>query len=154
VKPLWAEGLRNPNVDDAGRIISPVPGLGIGTPWGKKPNDNTYWQARGHHTGDDYPGRYGATIVAVLDGTVRYYTDSVLGLIVLLYVQIDGSPYTFWYCHMSKRTVTSGVNVKAGTTIGYVGQTGSGAKFGPHLHLELRAGHSTSWGGPDLLPRW
>lgn len=150
-KPLWSMAeSRDPNIDSSGRVISPVPGVGIGTPWGKKPNDNTYWQARGRHTGDDYPGNEGALVVAVLPGTIRYYTDTVLGLIILLYAD---NGYTYWLCHLSKRTTPPG-RVVAGQIVGRVGHTGTGASRGPHLHMEKRAGHSTSWAGKDLKPTW
>lgn len=152
MKPLWTP---------AGpvRVETPVPGVGIGTPWGKRPRGwpvkalVTYWRARWRHTGDDYPGDQGAPVVAVLDGTVDHLEDDVLGHVMLLYVELDGAPYTFWLCHLSARLVPAGARVEAGQLVARVGQTGTGAQ-GPHLHLEKRAGHTRSWAGPDLLPRW
>lgn len=154
VKPLW-------NLEPAptARVPSPVPGVGIGTPWGKRPRGwpvkalVTYWRARWRHTGDDYPGAAGAPVLAVLDGTTDNLEDAVLGHVTLLYVTIGGRPFTLWYCHLSARTVPDGTRVRAGQQIGRVGETGTGA-MGPHLHLEKRAGHTRSWAGPDLLPRW
>lgn len=131
-------------------VKSPAPGYKITTPFGKKPNDSSYWQARGHHTGDDYAAPKGANVVAVLDGTTKLANDSVLGSIVLLYAE-NGD--TYWYCHLSNRRVRSGQKVKAGQHLGDVGATGSGAR-GNHLHFERRNGHTTSWGGKDLKPTW
>ena len=150
-KPLWsmAEN-RDPNIDSSGRVLSPVPGQAITTPYGKKPNNNTYWQARGHHTGADYACSTGTKVVAVLPGTVRTYSDKVLGRIVLLYAD---NGFTYWYCHLSKQVRTSG-RVLPGEVIGLAGMTGTGAAMGPHLHLEKRAGHTTSWAGKDLNPTW
>lgn len=132
------------------KVKSPVPGKGVSTPWNKKPKDDSYWQARGHHTGDDYAAPAGANVVAVLDGTIRLVNDRVLGTCILLYAE-DGN--TYWYCHLSNRRVKSGEKVKAGEHIGDVGQTGTGAR-GNHLHFEKRKGHTTSWGGKDLKPTW
>lgn len=132
------------------RVSSPCPGYRVTTPFGKRPNDSSYWQARGHHTGDDYAAPAGADVVAVLDGTAKLINDSVLGSIVLLYAD---NGYTYWYCHLSNRRVRSGQKVKAGQHLGDVGQSGSGAR-GNHLHFEKRKGHTTSWGGKDLKPTW
>lgn len=148
-KPLWADNVA-PASPLPVRITSPCPGVGIGTPWGKKPNDRTYWQARGHHTGDDYPGGQGAPVVAVLGGRVDHLEDGVLGHVLLLYAD-DG--FTYWYCHLFARTARDGTRVNAGDQLGRVGQTGTGAR-GPHLHFEKRSGHTRSWAGKDLLPRW
>lgn len=148
--PLWS--LAGPT-----RISSPCPGYGITTPFGKKPNDDTYWRARGHHTGDDYgdadgSGRVrGRPVVAVLPGVVHYLTDGVLGSVVLLYAD-DGS--TYWYCHLGSRSASDGSRVAAGAELGHVGQTGTGAAMGPHLHFEKRLGHQRSWAGKDVIPRW
>lgn len=135
------------------RLDSPCPGFTVSTPWGKKPNNGTYWQARGHHTGQDYAAPAGTPVLAILDGTVRYLTDRVLGLVVLLYAEVDGNPVTFWFCHLSSRSHVPGT-VKAGDMLGRVGMTGTGAAMGPHLHLEERHGHSASWAGVDFQPRW
>ena len=132
------------------RVASPVPGVGVGTPWGRKPRNRTYWQTRGHHTGADYPGRYGAAVVAVQDGTVARRWDRVLGNVALLYTHDrNGRQVTYWCCHMSSITRTG--KVKAGQQIGKVGATGTGA-IGPHCHLEIRTGHTSSWAGRDYNP--
>jgi murein DD-endopeptidase MepM/ murein hydrolase activator NlpD len=139
-KPLWADQ----------RVESPCPGHPMSTPWGKKPNDDTYWQARGHHTGRDYACPTGTPVVAVLDGVIAYRTDTVLGLVVLLFA-VNGN--TYWYCHLSKRSAPVG-RVTAGQVLGYAGMTGTGAAMGPHLHFEERHGHTSSWAGEDFDPMW
>jgi len=153
MKPLWTA--------DAASVLveSPVPGFEITTPYGKRPKDRSYWQTRGYHTGDDYADQdgsghvRGAAAVAVLAGVVEHLEDAVLGHVALLYAELDGEPVTFWYCHLSARTALAGSRVAAGDQLGRVGDTGTGAN-GPHLHLEKRAGHTRSWSGQDLLPRW
>ncbi len=146
------------------RIESPVPGYHVTTPWGRKPNNNTYWQTRGHHTGDDYGDADGSgrvrdhVVVAVLAGRAVYRGfDKILGRIVLLFAD-NGE--TYWYCHLNSVAVPAGdatrggERVEAGEVLGRVGMTGTGASMGPHLHFEKRSGHSSSWAGPDVRPSW
>lgn len=127
---------------------TPVPGYRMTTPWRKKPNNRTYWQTRGYHTGADFAAPQGAKVVAVRPGTVHRYKDRVLGNVCLLYAN---NGQTYWYCHLRSFWGRNGRKVKAGQMIGKVGATGTGAN-GPHLHLEKRAGHTTSWAGKDLNP--
>lgn len=135
------------------KVSSPVPGYRVTTPWGKKPNNRTYWQARGHHTGDDYAAPSGAKVVAVRPGVMKYRWDRVLGHCGLLQGKgSDGIQYTWWYCHLRAKPKTG--SVKAGDTIGHVGMTGTGAAMGPHLHFEKRFGYTTSWAGKDIRPTW
>lgn len=158
--PLWSltDVEPAPPVGPA-RVVSPCPGYSITTPFGKKPNNDTYWQARGHHTGDDYGDPDGSgkvrghLVVAVLGGRAFYRGfDPVLGRVVLLYAD-DGC--TYWYCHLNSVTVGSSPEpVEPGEVLGRVGQSGTGASMGPHLHFERRSGHTRSWAGKDLLPRW
>lgn len=138
--------------DVAGRVSSPCPGYRVTTPFGKKPNNSSYWQARGHHTGDDYAAPQGAKVVAVRAGTVKYRWDKVLGHCALLQGKDGaGRQRTWWYCHLRAKPSTG--SVKPGQTIGHVGSTGTGA-MGPHLHFEMRSGYTTSWSGKDLKPSW
>jgi len=134
------------------KVSSPCPGYKVSTPYKKKPNNNTYWQSRGYHTGDDYAAPSGAKVVAVRSGTVKYRWDKVLGHCALLQGKDGaGKQYTWWYCHLRAQPTTG--SVKPGQTIGHVGSTGTGAN-GPHLHFEKRAGYTTSWSGKDLSPTW
>jgi len=134
------------------KVSSPAPGYRVTTPYKKKPNNRTYWQARGYHTGDDYAAPSGAKVVAVRSGTVKYRWDKVLGHVALLQGKdLSGNKFTWWYCHLRSRPSVG--SVKPGQTIGHVGSTGTGAN-GPHLHFEKRAGYTTSWSGKDLSPTW
>lgn len=139
-------------IDSIGAVSSPCPGYKVSTPYKKKPNNNTYWQARGYHTGADYAAPSGAKVVAVRSGTVKYRWDKVLGHVALLQGKDGaGNQYTWWYCHLRAKPLIG--SVKPGQTIGHVGSTGTGAN-GPHLHFEKRAGYTTSWNGKDLSPTW
>lgn len=96
--------------------------------------------SRGVHTGLDFAGPSGSTIVSVARGTVKsigyqggYGNRTVITL-------LDGTD--IWYCHQSRIAVTPGETVDPGQTIGYTGSTGN--VTGPHLHLEVHPGG----GGP------
>jgi murein DD-endopeptidase MepM/ murein hydrolase activator NlpD len=97
------------------------------------------------HTGLDFAGPSGSTIVAVTSGTVvsadyegAYGNRTVIRL-------NDNSNTEIWYCHQSQFGVKVGEQVTAGQTIGYTGSTGN--VTGPHLHLEVHPG-----GGPAVDP--
>lgn len=92
------------------------------------------------HTGLDFAGPSGSTIVSVAAGTVTsagyagaYGNRTIVTL-------EDGTE--IWYCHQSRIAVNVGDKVGAGQTIGYTGSTGN--VTGPHLHLEVRP----AGGGP------
>lgn len=92
------------------------------------------------HTGLDFAGPSGTTIVSVAGGTVKsagysgaYGNRTVITL-------LDGTD--IWYCHQSRTAVQVGQKVDPGQVIGYTGSTGN--VTGPHLHLEVRPGG----GGP------
>jgi len=92
------------------------------------------------HTGLDFAGPSGSTIVSVARGTVvstgyegAYGNRTIIRL-------LDGTE--IWYCHQSRFAVSPGQNVDPGQIIGYTGSTGN--VTGPHLHLEVHPGG----GGP------
>ena len=92
------------------------------------------------HTGLDFAGPSGSTIVSVAGGTVvstgyegAYGNRTIIRL-------LDGTD--IWYCHQSRMVVRPGQRVGPGDVIGYTGSTGN--VTGPHLHLEVHPGG----GGP------
>ncbi len=92
------------------------------------------------HTGLDFAGPAGSTIVSVAAGTVKstgyegaYGNRTVITL-------TDGTD--IWYCHQSRIAVSVGDTVGPGDVIGYTGSTGN--VTGPHLHLEVHP----NGGGP------
>lgn len=97
------------------------------------------------HTGLDFAGPSGSTIVSVAKGVVKstgyegaYGNRTVIAL-------DDGT--TIWYCHQSRIAVKPGQLIGPGQVIGYTGSTGN--VTGPHLHLEVHPGG----GGPvDPFP--
>ena len=115
----------------AAKVKSPVPGYGVSYPFGVK--DSRY--AAGYHTGDDYASPTGTKVVAVLDGTIAWSNDNggAYGKWIGLRAT-NGRDYV--YCHLSKRSVSTGTKVTAGQKLGEVGATGN--VTGPHLHFEDR----------------
>ncbi len=87
------------------------------------------------HRGIDYAAPTGTPILAAGDGRVVTATRTAPNgnYIVIQH----GEQFTTKYLHMSKfaRGIHSGVRVKQGQVIGYVGSTGWAT--GPHLHYEF-----------------
>ncbi|MEH3032977.1 MAG: peptidoglycan DD-metalloendopeptidase family protein [Aeromicrobium erythreum] len=88
------------------------------------------------HTGLDFAGPSGSTIVSVAAGTVKSTGyEGAYGNRTIITLQ-DGTD--IWYCHQSRIAVKPGQVVGPGETIGYTGSTGN--VTGPHLHLEVHPG--------------
>jgi murein DD-endopeptidase MepM/ murein hydrolase activator NlpD len=148
-KPLWDDP--DPNVDAAGRVLSPVPGVKPGFAFGAHPRlPNRYKNPQNRHTGCDWPGMQGASVVMV--GNV---SEEVAGVVThVTYdddygnsVQVARDGHVWRFCHLSRVDVKRGQRLRANEQIGLVGQTGH--VFGPHLHLELSRG--SSWAYNDVL---
>jgi len=86
------------------------------------------------HTGVDISSQYGDGVRAAADGLVTHVTRHA-GYGRLVVVE-HGFGVASWYGHLSSFTVTSGMRVKRGDLIGYVGV--SGRTTGPHVHYEVR----------------
>jgi murein DD-endopeptidase MepM/ murein hydrolase activator NlpD len=107
----------------------PVPGARFMNDWGF-PRSTT-----GFHQGNDLMAKRGTPVAAPVSGTVTQNVGSISGNQVRL-VGSDGTLYVG--AHLDKFGKAG--SVKAGDTIGYVGDTGD-AKGGPtHLHFEVHPG--------------
>lgn len=141
--PTTSPGL--PNTGASG-LVNPTKGGRITTPFGKYPNNSSYWQAFGRHTGADFSrsSASSADLYAVSSGTITYKWSGTLGHIAILKADsLAGKSHQyFWYCHLASKPVTG--RVAKGQRIGTMGATGSGAN-GVHLHLELQKS-GTRWG--------
>jgi len=99
------------------------------------------WARR--HTGLDFAGPSGSTIVSVAAGTVvSTGYEGAYGNRTIIRLN-DGTE--IWYCHQSRIIVSPGQQVRPGEVIGYTGSTGN--VTGPHLHLEVHPG-----GGAPIDP--
>jgi murein DD-endopeptidase MepM/ murein hydrolase activator NlpD len=108
------------------------------------------------HHGVDLANPRGTPVIAAADGEVVYAgnDDSALfgpqnryyGNLVVIrhdFSTADGQPVFTLYGHMDRVDVQIGQAVTQGMQIGLVG--GTGVAFGPHLHLEVRAGDPASF---------
>lgn len=116
-----------------GRMTHPCPGY---THLG-----GTYprYASGGYHSGVDFCGPTGTTIVAADSGTVidvQYLTTSYGKHLMIAH---GNGIYTL-YAHCSAIYVKPGQNVKKGERIAAVGETGNAR--GAHLHFEVRVGGS------------
>jgi murein DD-endopeptidase MepM/ murein hydrolase activator NlpD len=76
-------------------------------------------------------------LVAVVDGTVRFSSNSLGGLSTHVYGD-DG--ITYYYAHLESHptNISSGQRVSAGTIVGYLGSSGNARFTSPHVHFEIR----------------
>ncbi len=90
------------------------------------------------HEGMDIAAPTGTPIVSPAHGTIRYAGNKRdYGLCV----EIDhGYGFITMYAHCQRVRVNSGMRVRRGDIIAYVGNTGRST--GPHLHYEVRLSHS------------
>jgi murein DD-endopeptidase MepM/ murein hydrolase activator NlpD len=94
----------------------------------------------GAHQGDDIFAPFGTPVVAVHAGTVhKVGTLDISGN--RLWVYTPGGA-AFFYCHLSAfaPAAVDGAHVKAGTVLGFVGNTGDAEPTPPHLHFEIHPG--------------
>ncbi len=91
----------------------------------------------GAHQGDDIFAPFGTPVVAVHAGRLnRVGTLPISGN--RLWVKAPGGD-SFFYAHLSafSPAAVAGRWVKAGTVLGYVGNTGDAEPTPPHLHFEI-----------------
>jgi murein DD-endopeptidase MepM/ murein hydrolase activator NlpD len=125
-KPSFRKRLAGPG------FVFPVRGpTRIGGPFGAARADT------GFHQGNDLFAAFGTPVVAVHDGTLnRVGTLPISGNRLWLKTPRGDS---FFYAHLSafSPAAVNGHFVKAGTVLGYVGNTGDAEPTPPHLHFEI-----------------
>ncbi|ATG54457.1 metalloendopeptidase [Brachybacterium ginsengisoli] len=106
-------------------------------------NSNFGWRVhpiygtRKLHAGVDFPVACGVPVKAAHSGRViaRTHNSSAGNKIVLSHGMMNGRLITTSYHHLQGFAQPVGAQVSAGTTVGYVGTTGSST--GCHLHFEV-----------------
>jgi murein DD-endopeptidase MepM/ murein hydrolase activator NlpD len=93
--------------------------------------------ASGWHHGEDIFGQLGEPLLAVADGTVFSVGWNNLGGYRLWLRDQAGNE--FYYAHLSAYSpfAVNGLQVKAGTVLGFMGNTGDAATTPYHLHFEI-----------------
>lgn len=100
------------------------------------------------HQGIDIFARRGTPAVAAVDGVVRRVGENRLGgNVVFLYDPAGGQ--SLYYAHLDSQTVVTGQPVRAGDTLGFVGNTGNARTTAPHLHFGV---YRRGTGAIDPLP--
>ncbi len=88
------------------------------------------------HEGIDIFAKKGTPVVAATDGTIGFTGErGIGGKQVWLREGLFGN--SLYYAHLDAIAVESGVRVKAGDTLGFVGNTGNAQFTPPHLHFGI-----------------
>lgn len=90
---------------------------------------------RRHHGIDIFAPR-GTPVLAATDGYVRSIEPNNLGGNVVWLADPERGQ-TLYYAHLDRHAVTAGIRVRAGDTLGFVGNTGNARTTRPHLHFGI-----------------
>ena len=130
-------------------MTSPVPGVGISTPYGKR---GSHWSCNedssgnGVHTGVDFACAAGTNIVAPIAGQVRHRSyGSAFGSHQFAISPDPGQPFAdgeVFFAHTKTRP-GDGVYVNIGDYLAEVGAEGN--VTGAHLHFEYHPTSKGSW---------
>jgi murein DD-endopeptidase MepM/ murein hydrolase activator NlpD len=119
---------------------------------------DTYTSAReGGRTHDaiDIMAPAGTPVLAAADGEILKFFDSVAGGITIYELSSDRR-YVFYYAHLQSRQMglKEHDQVKRGSVIGYVGDTGNAGSGNFHLHFAIAepADPKNFWHGPYINP--
>lgn len=114
--------------------VFPVSGKGNNAIWSffGDPRDG----GRRKHKGVDIFARRGTPIVAAMDGTVRSVRNRGLGG-KQVWLSDTKRRQSLYYAHLDSQYVAEGARVKAGDTLGTVGNTGNARNTAPHLHFSI-----------------
>jgi peptidoglycan LD-endopeptidase LytH len=93
---------------------------------------------REHHGIDIFAPR-GTPVLAASDGMVRRVGANRLGGNVIWLADSERG-LSHYYAHLDTQLVSAGARVRAGDTLGLVGNTGNARTTPPHLHYGLYAG--------------
>jgi murein DD-endopeptidase MepM/ murein hydrolase activator NlpD len=108
----------------------------------------------GAHEGNDCFAAFGSPVLAVADGTLnRVGTLPISGNRLWLKTSRGDS---FFYAHLSAFApeAVGGRAVKAGTLLGFVGNTGDAEPTPPHLHFEIHPGDKDAIDPHAVLAAW
>jgi murein DD-endopeptidase MepM/ murein hydrolase activator NlpD len=102
--------------------------------------------SRDHHGVDIFAPR-GTPVLSATNGRVsRVRTTPIGGKVV--WVNDSEEPNRVYYAHLDSQVVRDGMDVKRGTLLGFVGNTGNARTTPPHLHFGLyrrRQGPMDPW---------
>jgi murein DD-endopeptidase MepM/ murein hydrolase activator NlpD len=135
---------KQPKRKRAPKVPKRLTGQGYTFPvYGKATAADDFGAARadtGVHEGNDVFAPFGAPVLAVADGTVhRVGTLPISGNRLWLHTAAGDA---FFYAHLSAFSpdAENGRKVKAGTVLGFTGNTGDAEPTPPHVHFEIHPG--------------
>ena len=104
---------------------------------------DTFTSARSEgrvHDAIDIMAPGGTPVVAATDGEIVKFFDSERGGITIYELTPD-KKFVLYYAHLQRRAdgISEGMQVKQGTTIGFVGDTGNAGPGNTHLHFSIAA---------------
>ncbi len=142
-QPVWTEAPTTPAPTTAAPVQA-SPSMKLYFPNGYSSVVTSYYGPRwgSFHTGIDFQGAFGTSVMAAAGGTVIVASAPVQGQEwggsgYANHVIIDhGNGISTLYAHLMSVHVSSGQYVSAGQQIGLCGATGWAT--GPHLHFEVR----------------
>jgi murein DD-endopeptidase MepM/ murein hydrolase activator NlpD len=130
------------------RFVYPVGGRSrIGGPFGA-------FRASGFHQGNDLFAGFGTPVVAVADGTVENVGSlKISGNRPWVYADTGDQ---FFYAHLSAFSpdAVDHRHVRAGTVLGYIGNTGDAEPTPPHLHFEIHPDGGKAVDPQPFLVAW
>jgi murein DD-endopeptidase MepM/ murein hydrolase activator NlpD len=91
---------------------------------------------RRRHEGIDIFAPRGTPVVASTDGVVRSTSPNELGGNVV-WLADDRRHQSLYYAHLESHAVVAGQGVRAGDTLGFVGNSGNARSTKPHLHFGI-----------------
>jgi len=151
--PEPSNTLLEPQVQTApDRLLMPVQGV--------KPEQlaDTYSQSRSEgrvHEAIDIMAPAGTPVLAVADGEIVKFHDSVQGGITIYQISTD-KRFFYYYAHLQSRApgIAEKQFVTQGTVIGYVGDTGNAGPGNNHLHFSIKAviDPKRFWDGANINP--
>ncbi|RYZ23189.1 MAG: M23 family metallopeptidase [Chitinophagaceae bacterium] len=117
------------SIGTAPSLTFPVNGGKAGSFWGADRDGG----AR-RHEGIDIFAAKRTPAIAAADGTVTSVAEGGLGG-KYVFLRPNGKSYNLYYAHLDEQLVQAGQQVRAGETIGLVGNTGNARTTPPHLHF-------------------
>ena len=147
-QPVWTQAPTTPApttpAPTTAAPVQPSPSMKLYFPNGYSSTVTSYYGVRwgSFHTGVDFQGAFGASVMAAAGGTVTVASAPVQGQEwggsgYANHVIIDhGNGISTLYAHLMSVQVSPGQYVSAGQQIGLCGATGWAT--GPHLHFEVR----------------
>lgn len=89
------------------------------------------------HKGVDMFAPRGTPVVAVVDGRIKFSSNSLGGLSTHLYSD-NGTVYYYTHLDGHPSNISSGQRVAKGRIVGFVGNSGNARYTSPHNHFEIR----------------